>query len=134
MPLFEITENDRKIYENELKDFLPEKIIDVHTHVWLKALTIPAPEDEDPRAVNWPNLVAEDNSIEDLQETYKLLFPGKEVSALMFISKVHSIESGRANNEYLAEASRRSGWPALYYSHPTQSPDEVEQMIRKGGF
>ena len=113
MPLFEVTENDRKIYETELKDFLPEKIIDVHTHVWLDELTIPAPEDEDPRAVTWPNLVAKDNSIEDLQETYRLLFPGKDVRALMFISRVHDIESGIKNNEYLAAASRRSGWPAL---------------------
>lgn len=134
MPLFEVTENDRRIYETELKDFLPEKIIDVHTHVWLDELTIPAPEDEDPRAVTWPNLVAKDNSIEDLQETYRLLFPGKDVSALMFISRVHDIESGVKNNEYLSAASRRSGWPALYYSHPTQSPDEVERMIRTGGF
>ena len=35
MALFEVTPYDRRIYEEELKDFLPQKILDVHTHVWL---------------------------------------------------------------------------------------------------
>ncbi len=34
MALFEVTENDKRIYEEELRDFLPDKILDVHTHVW----------------------------------------------------------------------------------------------------
>ena len=134
MALFEVKENDKRIYENELKDFLPDKFIDIHTHVWLDSLTTPRPAGEDSRAVLWPSLVALDNSIEDLQETYRLLFPGKDVSALMFTSAVHDIESGVKNNEYVSAASKRSGWPALYYSHPTQSPDEVEVKIREGGF
>ncbi|MBO4422997.1 MAG: amidohydrolase [Clostridia bacterium] len=134
MALFEVTENDRRIYERELKDFLPQKILDVHTHVWLDEYTVPQPKDEDTRMVLWPKLVAKDNSIEDLIETYRLLFPDKDVSALMFTSEVHSVESGRRNNEYVSECSRKTGWPALYYSHPTQSPDEVEEMIRRGGF
>ncbi|MBQ9545537.1 MAG: amidohydrolase [Clostridia bacterium] len=134
MALFEVTPNDRKIYEQELKDFLPSKIIDVHTHVWLESLTTKRPAGEDSRAVTWPSLVAKDNSIEDLQETYRLLFPGKDVKALMFTSAVRSIETGRKNNDYVSEASRRTGWPALYYSHPTQSADEIEKKIRDGHF
>ncbi|MBO4868209.1 MAG: amidohydrolase [Clostridia bacterium] len=134
MALFEVKENDKRIYEKELKDFLPDRFIDIHTHVWLDSLTTPRPEGEDSRAVLWPSLVALDNSIEDLQETYRLLFPGKDVSALMFTSAVHDVESGVKNNEYVSSASKRSGWPALYYSHPTQSPDEVEAKIREGGF
>ena len=134
MPLFEVTEYDRKIYNEELKDFLPDRIIDVHTHVWLDSLTVPRPENRKKRTVTWPSLVAKDDSVEDLKETYRLLFPGKEVSALMFTSKVHSIESGIKNNEYVSLSSAKTGWPALYYSHPAQSADEVERMIRKGGF
>ena len=32
MALFEVTEYDKKVWEEELRDFLPEKIIDIHTH------------------------------------------------------------------------------------------------------
>ncbi|MBR3416181.1 MAG: amidohydrolase [Clostridia bacterium] len=134
MALFEVTENDKRVYEEELRSFLPDKILDVHTHVWLDSLTVPKPADEESRTVLWPSLVAKDNSIEDLKETYRLLFPDKDVSALMFTNEVWDIKSGAANNDYVAEASRVTGWPALYYSHPTQSADEVERMIRKGGF
>lgn len=38
MALFTVTEHDRKVYEEELRDFLPGKIFDIHTHVYLKEL------------------------------------------------------------------------------------------------
>ena len=38
MALFEVKDLDKKIYVEELKDFLPDKILDVHTHVWLKEM------------------------------------------------------------------------------------------------
>lgn len=38
MALFQVTDYDKKVYEEELRDFLPEKMLDVHTHVWLQEL------------------------------------------------------------------------------------------------
>lgn len=132
MALFTVTEHDRRVYEEELRDFLPEQIFDVHTHVWLKEFFPPAPlaPGETKRTVTWPSLVAADNSIEDLQETYRLLLPGKEVRALMFSNSGRSREA----NDYVAQASRRTGFPALYFSAPEQSPEELERCIREGGF
>lgn len=132
MALFEITPYDRKVYEEELKDFLPDKILDIHTHVWRKefcAKKEPVPG-EVKRTVNWPDLVAADNPIEDLQETYRLMFPGKEVRAMMF----SGTDASDANNRYVSESSQRSGFPALYFSDPRQSADELEEIIREGGF
>ena len=130
MALFEVTDYDKKIWEEELRDFLPEKIIDIHTHVHKKEFFDPPAPGTKPAPKKWTALVAEDNSIEDLQETYRLMFPGKDVKALMFINA-----KGLAkNNEYVAKVSKESGWPGLYYSHPEQSADEVEQKIREGGF
>ena len=131
MALFEVTANDRRIYEEELRDFLPEKILDVHTHVWLDQYRDDkTAADETDRAVLWPTLVANDNSIEDLQETYRLLLPGKDVSALIFPGGGGS----EANNDYVGRCGKATGWPALYYSSPDQSADEVEAKIRAGGF
>ena len=136
MALFTVTENDKKVYEEELKDFLPEKIIDFHTHVWKEEHMKKAPVDPDEvsRCVLWPSLVAKDNSIEDLQETYRLMFPGKDVSALMFANAGEGYIGADEMNEYVTECSKKVGWPALYFSHPNQSADEVEAEIRKGGF
>ncbi len=128
MALFEVTAYDKKVYEEQLRDFLPEKILDVHTHVWLDQFKQRAPEEK--RTVSWPDMVALDNSFEDLQETYRLMFPGKDVKALMF-SGTNCSEDGSA---YLSKVSRESGWPALYFSRPEQSAEELEAKIRQGGF
>lgn len=130
MALFEVTPYDKKIYEEELKDFLPEKILDVHTHVWLDKYKIPEENPTEKRTVTWPSMVALDNSIEDLQETYRLMFPGKDVKALMFPG-TGLVEEG---SDYVSECSKKSGFPALYFSSPEQSAEELEQKIRAGGF
>ena len=132
MALFEVTAYDKKIYEEELKDFLPDKILDVHTHVWLDKFLEKKPPQPGfvKRTVTWPSLVALDNSIEDLQETYRLMFPGKDVKALMFTSR----GAWEKNNAYVSECSRKTGWPALYYSDPAESAADLEKHIREGGF
>lgn len=117
MSLFEVKPYDREVYEKELKDFLPQKILDVHTHVYLKEFFPPKPlaPGEVKRTVTWPSLVAADDSIEDLQETYRLMLPGKDVTALMFSN------SGRASRPTTtwADASRPGpASPALYFSAP----------------
>ena len=132
MALFEVTAYDKKIYEEELKDFLPDKIIDIHTHLWCKEFSVPAvaPSNAPKRTVRWPSLVADTNPIEDLQETYRLMFPGKEVSALCFTTRVPYDK----NNAYVASATASVGWAGLYYSDPQESGEELEKHIREGGF
>ena len=101
MSLFEVKPYDREVYEKELKDFLPQKILDVHTHVYLKEFFPPKPlaPGEVKRTVTWPSLVAADDSIEDLQETYRLMLPGKDVTALMFSNSGRSQQA----NDYVAD-------------------------------
>ena len=132
MALFEVTANDRRVYEEELKDFLPDKIFDVHCHINLEEHKPPVvlKPGEKKRTVTWPSLVAKQNSIEDLQETYELFFPGKDCKALMF----SNCGPGDDVNAYVSESSKKSGFPALYYSHPEQSAEEIERRIREGGF
>ena len=134
MALFPVTDYDKKVWEEELKDFLPDKFVDCHTHVYREDLTVYPPVDPNApkRTVTWTRTVAKDNPIEDLQETYRLMFPGKDVSAMMFIGG-GGIDL-KPNNDYVSKVSKETGWPALYYSHPTQSADEVEKNIREGGF
>ena len=132
MSLFEVTENDKKIYREELADFLPGRIFDVHAHVWLDENIDPA-ENEPPekkRVVTWPSLVAKDDPIEDFVETYRLLFPGKKLGALIFPNCKTSVK----NNRYVAQKSKEYGFPALYYSHPEESADEIEARVREGHY
>ena len=132
MALFEVTAYDKKIYEEELKDFLPDKMIDIHTHLWRKEfkVSVAAPSNAPKRTVRWPSLVADTSPIEDLQETYRLMFPGKDVSALCFTTSVPYDK----HNAYVASSTASVGWYGLYYSDPQESAEELEKHIREGGF
>lgn len=131
MKLVSMNEHDYEIYNRELKGFLPDKIFDIHTHLWLtKYIDREDLQQSEQRNVTWTQKVASENSLEDLQETFNEMLPGKDVKALMFTSE----RASKANNHYVAECSKKSGWPALYYSHPEETGDEVERKILEGHF
>jgi len=131
LPL-KVNEFDRAFYEEKLSDFLPEKIIDIHTHVWLKKFIVEA-ENMPLRTVTWPSLVAKENSIEDLLKTYELMFPGKSVTPLIF-SQVSPDVDLDACNGYIQECSAKYSVPSLILTKPEQSAAELEESIKKGGF
>ena len=129
--LFDVKDVDRKLYQERLKSFLPDRIIDIHTHVWLKSFRRAA---RTGRAVTWPLRVAEQSPIEELIETYRLLFPGKSVKPLVF-SLVESHEDDfEAANAYVSRAGSEHGLSALVFASPQWSAERLEQEIRRGGF
>ncbi|UCF98918.1 MAG: amidohydrolase family protein [Spirochaetaceae bacterium] len=128
--IVEINDVDRRIYEEKLQHFLPEKIIDIHTHVWLDRLKKNVKRD---RVVTWPSLVAKENPIEDHLECYKLLFPGKQVTPMIFSSLVNA-ESADGLNDYVSQCAKEHELPALLFSVPEWSAEEVERKVVRGGF
>jgi predicted TIM-barrel fold metal-dependent hydrolase len=129
--LFEVNDVDRRFYRGKLQSFLPHRIVDVHTHVWLKEFRKAPPTG---RAVTWPLRVADQDPVEDLMETYELLFPGKAVKPLMF-SFVESHEDDfEAANAYVSRAAREHGFAALVFASPQWSAQRLEREIREGGF
>ncbi|HTZ50901.1 MAG TPA: amidohydrolase family protein [Spirochaetia bacterium] len=130
--LFEIRDVDRRTYEGALRDFLPDRLVDVHTHVW-KAEHQRIGPDAFARVVSWPSRVARDNSVEDLVEGYRLMFPGKSVTPLMFAS-VYDADSMPAMNRYVSECAARTKFPALIYAHPTWTGAALERGIKGGRF
>ncbi|MDR3644756.1 MAG: amidohydrolase family protein [Clostridia bacterium] len=129
--LFEIKEVDRKFYQENLSGFLPSKIIDLHTHVWLDEFIHTHNEAE--RKVSWPTKIAKDNSVEDLVETYRLMFPDKKVTPLMF-SNLSSDDDFTAANAYVQQCAEKYNFPALVFARPEWSGEEFEQNIIAGGF
>ncbi|WP_141504702.1 amidohydrolase family protein [Paenibacillus luteus] len=132
MSLFQMKEVDKVYYDTKLKEFLPDKIIDIHTHVWLDSIRIQTAK-APVRAVTWPSLVAGQNPIEDLYETYRLMFPGKQVTPLIFsqVSLNYDIEAG---NEYIRECAEKHSLPSLMVTKPGMSASDFEDGIDRGGF
>jgi len=130
--MINITPFDVEFYQKNLWAFLPERIIDIHTHVWLDEHRKKHQAAES-RLATWPSKVAKDNSIEDLKKTYDLLFPGKQVSALMF-SMPESGDGLDILNDYVTKSSQKSGFPALIFASPDWDADEFKNKILEGGF
>ncbi len=129
--LIEIRQNDVECYQ-QLSEFLPEKIFDVHAHIW-RLSDYQKSMNPDSRFVSWPLRVASENPIEHLIETYKVLLPDKSVIPLMF----PNIPSGNNLdniNDYAEICSKKTGYPSLIFSSPYWSAEDLERRVQKGGF
>jgi hypothetical protein len=127
--LFEYKEVDRRFYNDVIRDFLPGKIIDAHTHIWKKGKI----QSGTARTVSWPSRVADECSAEDLRETYEILFPGKKVTPLVFgnIPKKGEFDSC---NAFVEKSALENNFPALIFSDPTWAPEMLERKILAGKF
>ncbi|MDP2933053.1 MAG: amidohydrolase family protein, partial [bacterium] len=65
--------------------------------------------------------------------TYRLMFPGKIVTPLMFAGLVSERNLDKAN-DYVAQVSQERKFPALIFSHPRWGGNEFEKKIKSGGF
>jgi uncharacterized protein len=126
------TEVDKKIWREHLADFLPDRMIDVHTHVW-RDVHRKHSSDEFSRVVSWPSLVAKECSVEDLVASYELLFPARTVTPLMF-SSVGNGDDIELGNAYVSECARKRHFPALLFAQPAWTGAELDTKIDAGGF
>lgn len=127
---FELSAVDRRIYQTQLQDFLPQRMLDCHTHIWRRSFVEATPE---ARGAKWPSRVADENPIEDLSETYALLFPGKQVTPLIFSSPSRQLHLDQGNG-YISQVAREHGLPALLVSTPEWSGAEIEERVQAGSF
>ena len=130
--LFQVTDTDRQVYAEQIEGFLPDKIIDIHTHVWLAEHR--AGQNDDRRLATWPDRVARAGPIEELLGTYRLMFPGKQVTPLIFPTATSPRDDLDAQNAYVQHCADEHQVPALIWSLPSWSAEELEQKIIAGGF
>lgn len=123
-----LNDYDRKVYETELKGFLPPEFIDCHTHVWGKDFPLQGSSNG---GSTWTRKVAEYLTSEDLVESYKILFPDNKVTPLVMGGCSRSIP---VCNEYVQSTSAQLGFPTLFRTSYDMSPDYIEEEVKKGGF
>jgi predicted TIM-barrel fold metal-dependent hydrolase len=128
MPEIEILDFDKKIYEKYLADFLPETLIDAHTHIWKESF-VKSPEARG--CVTWPGRVASECTLENLICIYDRLFPGKAVRPVLMGQPVADLGE---TNAYVAQCAASSTLPALFCtSHSTQA-ETIRKALASGRF
>jgi predicted TIM-barrel fold metal-dependent hydrolase len=128
-----LTDYDREYYRSRLQDFLPNKIIDCHSHVWNEEHFLPAGTYLPSRSAGWAAQVARISPIEKLLTSYQSLFPGKEVTPVIFPGVETNLD-GALNNAYVQQVAKEHHLPALALTKPTMSADVFEGLIREGNF
>ena len=129
--LFEVKEIDRELYNEHLAGFLPPRMVDIHAHVWLKSFF--RETSERVHGAKWSRLVAEDNSIEDLCQTYRLMFPRQEVTPLIFGLPGRDVILKRTN-DYVSCVAQANNLPSLIVSMPAWPRRELGRLVDEDGF
>ncbi len=123
-----MTDYDKKVYEEQLAEFLPNKMIDIHTHIYKKEF----PEWGTANGgSSWPARVAEDCTVEDLLQTYRDMFPGKTVIPNVFGGCLQDID---IVNEYVRKSGQKYGLPYMYRISYDMDPEKIEREVTEGGF
>ena len=123
-----ITDYDRYVYETELKDFLPDEMIDFHTHIGQVKFDF---EGKSNGGSTWTRKVYDEMSAEDLLGAYQKMFPDKKVTPMIFGDCVHNIKQV---NDFVYESGKKHNLPTLYRTSWNMPADELEENIKKGGF
>lgn len=126
MKLPEQTAFDAGVFA-EFSALLPRRIIDAHAHIWTKEHSAPGPD----RGVQWVRRVASDCPAGELEEAYKRLLPGIEVTPVVF-GYPSAREAAGANNDYVEREAAARGWPALYLCAPDMGGEELERAFARG--
>lgn len=128
----EYTRVDKEFYERRLSPRLPERIVDIHTHVWLSAHEVPGDRGQR-RSAAWSESVAPDNPIETLAETYRTYFPDRESSAVVFgfPGRQYDVD---AVNDYVAAHAPGAGFFPLLLAVPEWDAAELERRLDAGRF
>jgi glutamate-1-semialdehyde 2,1-aminomutase len=129
-PNFVYDDVDAKVWREELDPFLPERLFDVHGHVYLKGHR-PSAEDEKPDP-SMPRVVDE-YPHEVFASVHRTLFPGREVRALVFGSVDAKVDLD-STNAYVRDAARTHGWDALMVPSLGDDAETLLAKVREGGF
>ena len=121
-------DTDKRVYETELRDFLPDRFIDLHAHIWKRDFK---PYGASNGGATWTHLVADELTGEGLTDAYRRLFPGKTVTPLVFGGVDQDIAQC---NRYVIEEAEKYHFPTLLRTDYSMTPDDLEAQVAAGGF
>ncbi len=130
----EWTDVDRRIWEEELDEFVPRRVFDVHTHLYRWAFNADPNKETGPYRRLLGDAFA-DAPWELAEVCDRVLMPGREVHRLSFPFPFPHPCDFDASNEYVArETARDPASAALMLVHPGMSAEAVEAALDRHGF
>ena len=128
MVVYELDKFDKKVYEEELNEFLPKNIVDSHVHICKKEHCFDF-QVENPN--KWIYRVGAFLEYEDLAKTYKNLFANQKTIPVLLgncSGKIHE------SNDYTSEIIKKTGCPGLFLTSYDMNAEFLEEKVLSGGF
>lgn len=129
---FEVKIKDKTFYNEKLKDRLPNKIIDSHSHMTLKKHLVNIPKsriDSD-----WALQSEIKMPIEEARGYARDLFPGKEYEFVSFAFPIIEADIEGGNNYISTLIKNKDIVAGLYISLPEWDIDKIKKDYDCGGF
>lgn len=134
MSEYEVNDLDKRIWEEELDDFVPQKVFDVHTHIYRWAF------DLDPNKATGPfsktiGTMFPEVTWEIADAVDAALMPGREVERLVFPFPFPNPCDFDGSNAYVASETAKGGGKSrtLMLVNPQMTAEQVEAAARKHG-
>src|SRR5262245_35383041 len=122
-------EVDRRIWEEELADFVPRRIFDVHTHIYRWAFNLD-PQKESSAYKPFAGEQFAEASWDMLEACDHDLFPDREVHRLAFpFPFPHPCDFAASNEFVAAQVARDPASASLMLVHPGMTADEVNAEL-----
>lgn len=125
---YEYNAYDRQVYDKELKDFLPDRMFDVHIHISTAGLT---PHGSHNGGSTWTDNLCKEMDVKEFLVMNKELFPNQTMEALIFGMCLTDIDQ---TNQFVIQANKGYDFPMLYRCDYTEDPDVMEAKVKAGGF
>lgn len=120
---YQMSDYDKKVYQEELQEFLPETIVDSHVHICTEEHLCDYQKDG---ATKWIYRVGVTCPIEDLQSTYSTLFKDKRVIPVLLGNVSGKIKE---SNLYTEEVMKKNGLPGLFCTAYDMSAEYLEEHV-----
>lgn len=132
--MLELNDVDRRIWKEELEQFVPQRVFDVHTHVYRWRFNTDPAKDASPSAALFGRAFPEaDRAL--LNAWDAALLPGRQVERLSFgFPFTPGCDFEASNRHAAAQAAGDGRSAALMLVHPTMSPQYLEEQIAAHGF
>ena len=122
-----LREEDEEFFSKQLNSFIPERVYDIHAHLW----RISDWEGRPPEIVQ---AAASEISLERYREYMAWIFPGREVHGLHFAYPAAFPNAPDPCNAWVSGEVRKDPLArGQYYVRPTDAPDRTREEVKRLG-
>ena len=131
---FKYYQSDRKVYTDEIKNNIPDKVIDFHVHIWKKEFLSkdidPIKKERDP-FFNFD--VIDEFTFDDFNKISKSLFPDTEYEGLFFGAPFEEVKIDD-NNQMIGDEITRRRSAGLFIPRADDNIEYIEDNIKANNF